>query len=216
MKYSLTLLYVNAYCAAMRERMSRVEQREQTRLRLLDATVGVIRQRGWADASIDAIAELAGYTRGAFYFHFASKEQAALEAVEHYAEPAFEDLRRRGAAAKTADDLIALLTAMIGPDGEAARAAVARRQAIRGIFRDPELGPRAVALQHSSELALGDVLAGFCARLGRPAPMPPAELGALFTALVDGLGARLAIDPYPDARELMRRAVHLLIDSPHE
>lgn len=198
----------------MPTRLTREEQRHLTRLRLLDATVGVIRQRGWADASIEAIAELAGYTRGAFYFHFSSKEQAALEAVEHYAGPAFESFRQQAADAATEEDIVLLLTGLIAPEEEQARISVARAQTIAGIFRDPELGPRAVALQKQAELALGDVLAELCARRGRPVPIPAPELGALFHALVEGLTARRAIDPEPDAVTLLRRAIDLLIEIP--
>jgi AcrR family transcriptional regulator len=197
----------------MRARLTRAEQREQTRLRLLDATVGVIRQRGWADASIDAIAELAGYTRGAFYFHFASKEEAALEAAEHYAGPAFDAFSRQVVEASSDAEVIALLTGLIQPDDEAARSSFARAQVIAGIFRDPQLGPRAIALQRRGEVVLGEALTNLCTRRGRPAPMPVAELGALFAALLDGLTARRAIDPEPDAATLMRRAIDLLIES---
>lgn len=185
-------------------------------MRLLDATVGVIRQRGWADASIDAIAELAGYTRGAFYFHFGSKEEAALEAVEHYAAPAFDAFRRQVMEATSDTEVIALLTGLIQSDGEPARASIARAQVIAGIFRDPELGPRAIALQQRGEIVLGEALTDLCARRGRAAPMPVAELGALFAALLDGLTARRAIDPEPDAAMLMRRAIDMLIETPGE
>jgi len=206
----LTQLYVSAYLAPVRTRLTREEQRQQTRQRLMDATVGVIRQRGWADATIDAITELAGYTRGAFYFHFTSKEQAALEAVEHYAGPAFEAFRQKAAEATTEAELLALLSGLVHPEEEAARIATARAQTIAGIFRDPELGPRAVALQKRAELVLGEVLAELCARRGRPVPMPVAELGALFSAFVDGLSSRRAIDPEPDAAVLLRRAIDMV------
>jgi len=195
----------------VRQRLTRAEQRQQTRLRLLDATVGVIRQRGWADASIEAITELAGYTRGAFYFHFASKEEAALEAVEHYAAPAFADFLRRVTDAADDHELLAVITGLIQPEGDAAKAALARAQVIASIFSHPELGPRAIALQKRGEIVLGTALTELCARRGRAAPMPVAELGALFAALVSGLGARRAIDPEPDAAALMRRAIDVLL-----
>jgi AcrR family transcriptional regulator len=195
----------------MRTRLTRAEQRQQTRLRLLDATVGVIRQHGWSDASIDAIAELAGYTRGAFYFHFASKEEAALEAVEHYAGPAFDAFAEQVAETTTDNQIVELLIGLIAPEGDAARASLARAQVIQSIFGDPDLGPRAVALQKRGEIVLGEALTTLCHRRGVAAPMPIAELGALFAALVHGLGSRRAMDPDPDAATLLRRAIDMMI-----
>jgi len=195
----------------MRTRLTRAEQRQQTRLRLLDATVGVIRQRGWADASIDAIVELAGYTRGAFYFHFGSKEEAALEAVEHYAGPAFDEFAQQVSQATTDSKIVELLIGLVAPEGDAARTSLARAQVIQSIFRDPDLGPRAVALQKRGETVLGEALTTLCTRRGVVAPMPVAELGALFAAVVHGLGSRRAIDPDPDAATLLRRALDMLI-----
>jgi AcrR family transcriptional regulator len=53
---------------------------EATRARLLDAAQGVIAREGYEGATIDAIAEAAGVSKGAFYGHFPSKE-AAFAAV---------------------------------------------------------------------------------------------------------------------------------------
>ena len=50
--------------------------------RPLDATLGVVRSRGLHDATIEEITEIAGYTRGAFYAHFGSKEEAVLEVLQ--------------------------------------------------------------------------------------------------------------------------------------
>jgi AcrR family transcriptional regulator len=56
-------------------RLTRAERREQTRRALLDAAGRVFVDRGFAGASVEAIAAEAGYTRGAFYSNFATKEE---------------------------------------------------------------------------------------------------------------------------------------------
>lgn len=62
-------------------------RRGRTRERLIDAAYEVFAERGIAAASIEQIAEAAGFTRGAFYSNFESKEQLffALAAREKQA-----------------------------------------------------------------------------------------------------------------------------------
>jgi AcrR family transcriptional regulator len=54
-------------------------RRENTRQRLLDAAAQVFAEVGLDAASVEAVCEAAGYTRGAFYSNFASKEELFLE-----------------------------------------------------------------------------------------------------------------------------------------
>jgi AcrR family transcriptional regulator len=62
-----------------RRRLTQAESREQTRRQLLAAAARVFAQKGFAGASLEEISELAGYTTGALYYHFANKEQLFLE-----------------------------------------------------------------------------------------------------------------------------------------
>lgn len=53
----------------------RSRKREHTRERLMDAAYDLFAQDGVHSTSIEAIAEAAGFTRGAFYSNFASKDE---------------------------------------------------------------------------------------------------------------------------------------------
>lgn len=57
-------------------------RRQATRARLLEAAIAEIGERGYHATSIEHIAERAGFTRGAFYSNFDSKEQLFAEALE--------------------------------------------------------------------------------------------------------------------------------------
>jgi AcrR family transcriptional regulator len=57
----------------MAVRLSRAERREQTRQELLSAAEACFVTRGFHAASVDQVAERAGYTKGAVYSNFASK-----------------------------------------------------------------------------------------------------------------------------------------------
>lgn len=68
--------------AATPERRSRSEKQAETRERLLDGAAEVFRARGFQAASVDAITRQAGYSRGAFYSNFESKEQLFVELLQ--------------------------------------------------------------------------------------------------------------------------------------
>ena len=67
-------------------RLSRSQRQEQTRAQLLDAALRVFLRRGFHGASLDEIAEEAGYTTGAVYSNFKGKDDlflAVLDAEAH-------------------------------------------------------------------------------------------------------------------------------------
>jgi AcrR family transcriptional regulator len=61
-----------------RRRLTREEQRQLTRSRLLDAAERLFVRQGFAATSVEQIAEAAGFTRGAFYSNFADKDDIVL------------------------------------------------------------------------------------------------------------------------------------------
>ncbi len=58
---------------------------QRTRGQLLDAARRVFTERGFDGATIDDIAEAAGVSKGAFYFHFATKEDAFVALIHEWA-----------------------------------------------------------------------------------------------------------------------------------
>jgi AcrR family transcriptional regulator len=65
-----------------RPRTKRDEQRERTREDLLDAARVLFARHGFNGASVDQIAETAGFTKGAVYSNFDSKEELFLALLE--------------------------------------------------------------------------------------------------------------------------------------
>jgi AcrR family transcriptional regulator len=64
--------------ALNRKRLTRGESRERTRELVLDSALAIFRRDGFHQASIDEIAEEAGFSRGAVYSSFGNKEQLFL------------------------------------------------------------------------------------------------------------------------------------------
>lgn len=63
-------------------RLTRADRQAQTRRDLLDAAARVFIERGFQGSSVETISAEAGYTRGAFYSNFGSKEELFAELLE--------------------------------------------------------------------------------------------------------------------------------------
>ncbi len=55
-------------------------------VKLLDAALRVIRQKGYSATTVDDLCAAAGVTKGAFFHHFRSKEDLAIAAAGYWAE----------------------------------------------------------------------------------------------------------------------------------
>ena len=74
------------------KRLSRQESQLQTRERLLEAAASVFSQRGFYEASVDEVAEEAGFSKGAVYSNFASKEELFLVLLDRHLEAEFKKI----------------------------------------------------------------------------------------------------------------------------
>lgn len=70
-------------------------RREATRRKLLDAAAQVFAEVGLDAASVEAVCERAGFTRGAFYSNFETKEELFLELAGHVARARVAAVRER-------------------------------------------------------------------------------------------------------------------------
>lgn len=71
-----------------RKRLSREDSRERTTQRFLDAATRLIARKGFERISIEDVAAAAGYSRGAFYSNFRSKNELFLELLRRDQERA--------------------------------------------------------------------------------------------------------------------------------
>ena len=70
-----------------------VRRRAATRERLLDAARIVLAEEGIQGASVEHICDQAGFTRGAFYSNFSTKDELLLALCERESEEMFDKLR---------------------------------------------------------------------------------------------------------------------------
>ena len=64
--------------------MAAVQQQHGSKTRLLDATLQVVRTKGYAATTIEDVCQTADLTKGSFFHHFKSKEDLAVAAANHW------------------------------------------------------------------------------------------------------------------------------------
>lgn len=74
------------------QRLNRAQQQAQTRERLLSAAERVFARHGYGGASVDLISAEAGYSKGAIYSNFHSKDAVFLALMRNYMTRSLADL----------------------------------------------------------------------------------------------------------------------------
>jgi len=83
------------------EPVAKRRRREQTRGRLVESALSVFARHGYERATVDEIVRDAGYSKGAFYMHFESKEDLFWSMLEQRIEAQQEALRQAIDASQT-------------------------------------------------------------------------------------------------------------------
>ncbi len=196
-------------------RLTRDERRAKTRERLLDAAADVFNRLGYHGASLEAVAEAAGYTKGAVYSNFASKAELFAALAE-----------RRGASANPEPTWQAFLEMPIGDFidgmGEMLRSQAARDETWDVLtielwlaaMRDPSL--RSVVAHDYRQMReeFGPVIERKLAEEGITTPFTAAELGSLVSAVGSGLILQYYLEPDAVDPDLLPRALRRLLGLP--
>jgi AcrR family transcriptional regulator len=193
-------------------RLSRDERKQQTRERLLDAAAQVFAQRGFNSATLDEVAEAAGYTKGAVYSNFDNKADLFLALIERRIARQAEEATRALAQTSLADAL--LQTADGGRPGDVS--ADVEWMALACDFwlyaRHDERAREAIAREYERARTLSsELLAAKFAQAGVPLAIPARDFAILSEALGIGLLFQHVIDPDAVPMSLLNTAVLRLL-----
>jgi AcrR family transcriptional regulator len=201
-----------------RKRRTQSERRQETREGILAAASRVFASNGFQGTSLDAVAEAAGFSRGAVYYNFADKEELFLELLDRRCAERARDIRE-----------------VFGSGGDieatAAQAQLAAREALDAMVGDPEWralyleflahaardeGFRRAFAERTNEMraALDKVVAERAALVDEQAlGMSPQQLAVVIDALGVGLWAHNMLHgPSAASPDLFSNAVGLLVD----
>ena len=160
----------------MSPRLSRAEQNDRNRALLLDAARRVFLERGYYAATLDLIADEAGFSKGAVYSRFASKADMFLALLEdRIAERAGQNAQLAGELAGTGN-----FSALLELAQQAERGAPGWRLLVTEFrvhaARDPELNRRYAALHARTVDGVARIFAAISkdGADGLPVPAPAA------------------------------------------
>lgn len=176
-------------------RLTREQSRDQTRQRLLDAAQSIFLTKGFVAASVEDIAELAGYSRGAFYSNFASKSELFLQLLKRDHENVMGDMRAIFEAGETRQQMEDSVLHYYSTHFRDNECFLLWMEAKLQAARDPEFRVGFIACMGELREATTEYIRQFSERVGTPLPLPARELAIGLLALSDGMQFSFAFDP---------------------
>jgi AcrR family transcriptional regulator len=168
-----------------RVRLTRAEQQAMTRERLLAAAEQVFARHGYGGASIDLISAEAGYSKGAIYSNFESKEAVFLELLRLYMERDMAELER--IVGLDPDKLSAAVTHWLETMHADSICPLLVTELQLHSRRSPAFAERYYALQEQQTRTLAGILERYFQMVSMPLPMNALDLAESVTALAHGL-----------------------------
>lgn len=188
------------------------QRRLHTRDRLLDAARDVFAESG-IDAPVEEICERAGYSRGAFYSNFSSKEQLFIELALQMSERKLEaigtrldELKTRGLPSMTTDTIVAgLLEALVDERTDVLLMSEVRTNAMR----IPDIAAAYLAWSEQMLAAVTQIITEVLHETELQGRLPAADIAWHLVTTWESTSQRAAIEGLePDAmRSLVTRQV---------
>ena len=180
----------------MAPRLTRAEKKAETRSSLLGAAATVFARRGMQQATIEEVAEHAGFTKGAFYANFESKEELFLAMLDDRFAKHLEEIDRVLASDAEPEDQAragaANFVDFISSDPEWERlffefsAYASRNEKFR-----TELAARRRHLQER----MAELYRRRAEQLGVEPPFPFEDMSRMTFAMADGIALQKLLDP---------------------
>jgi AcrR family transcriptional regulator len=191
------------------------ERRAQTRQRLLDAAAEVLARRGFHAATLDDIADAAGYTKGAVYSNFTSKDGLFLALLDRHLDDQIahvERLTATGSHAKLRTELRSASSKYMGSGSTFGLLMVEFwLYAARNDDAKAALASRYRRMRERLAAAIAENAGESTATVSRS----PDEAATLMLALDAGLFLQSIIDPDAVTPELRARAIADVLDTAH-
>jgi AcrR family transcriptional regulator len=191
--------------------MSRVRTRptrDDTCEKLFEAAARVFEEQGIGGASIEAIAAAAGFTRGAFYSNFKSKDELIIAMIEdHVAQSIRRNLDLLARHRNLADFIDALKTMDRSRQDPLGRSPLLHMEMILFVARAEKRRPELAQRLRARRKLIADIVETTSKNSGRSASPNPAWTGAILLALEDGFRLHRLIDPETTPADSFLRAI---------
>jgi AcrR family transcriptional regulator len=185
----------------MKKRLTRQESRALTQAKLLQSAAKIIARKGFAGASIEDIAEAAGFSRGAFHANFKSKDELFLALLDKQVKVLTASIHGTLNAAHTPEETLTNLSAAYSfYSGADKDAFLLLTEAQLYSLRNPRFGKKLNALFQGIYNSLIGTISQFQQQLGVNSPDFAERMVLLGFALVHGMTLHNLMDPerFPD------------------
>jgi AcrR family transcriptional regulator len=193
------------------KRLNREESRKRTRERLLKSAQEIFARDGFAGASIDRIAELAGYSKGAVYSNFESKETLFLELLRDRMSDELGELRQLlQERSSVAEILLALRQRYSGLEKQVIWCLLSTEFQLQA-GRNPDFAGPFAELYRNQRHAIAELVTMAAKREGAKLEWNAEELATSLMALTHGIALQRAADPVSVSADLAGKAIQLLL-----
>jgi AcrR family transcriptional regulator len=208
--HSVSEYMVNVNGAPPPVRLSRPQAKARTRAALLAAGERVLAAKGFHGATVEDIAETAGFSRGAFYANFSDKADLLVTLLDERSRADLAQLAER-LEANQADYGLAALAGWFEQTFTAASpldAAIAEFTPIA--VGDPRHTERIRRRMREVREQVTAIVAAECARADFEIPIPAERFATMIIAFVDGLAGLHRLDPDTAPVELLAETLTYL------
>jgi len=196
-----------------RSRTRQTERTRATRRKLLDAAKRIFAQDGFEAARLEDIAAGAGYTRGAFYANFKSKEDIFFALFEEWVRERIETFT---SAARRHSDPVEKLAALRTHYAELAtdrRLVLISMEFKLFALRHPEAHTRLRNRHRRIRASFGDLFTEIMSALGKTIPIAYPAASACLGAVSQGLLLEHLLDLKTLSDSDVRQVLGLFFDS---
>ena len=182
--------------------------RDDTRDKLFEAAARMFEEQGIGGASIEAIAAAAGFTRGAFYSNFKSKDELIIAMLEDHVEQSIRrnlDLLDRHK--RLADFIDALKNMDRSRQDPLGRSPLLHMEIILFVARAEKRRPDLAKRLRARRKLITDIVETTLKNSGRNGALNPTWTGAIVLALEDGFRLHRLIDPETTPADSFLRAI---------
>jgi AcrR family transcriptional regulator len=190
--------------------MSRVRTRptrDETRDKLFEAAARMFEDHGIGGASIEAIAAAAGFSRGAFYSNFASKDELIIAMLEDHVEQSIRRNLDLLAKHKNLDFLDALRSMDRSRQDPLGRSPLLHMEMILFVARAEKRRPELAKRLRARRKLIADIVETTAKGSGKPGSPNPSWTAAVVLALEDGFRLHRLIDPETTPADSFLRAI---------
>ena len=159
------------------KRLTRAEQSERNRALVLDAARSVFLARGYHAATVEEIADEAGFSRGVVYSRFGTKADLLLALLDRRIDELAEQNAALARGLSGDRGAVALMDQVSGRVHDDPGWGLLLIEFRVHAARDPELSRRYAAAHRRTTAGLAAVLAGVYERAGQDPPFPAGRAG---------------------------------------